>query len=53
MFIAREKELRTLEETYNKSGFQMTVIYGRRRIGKSTLISEFIKDKEASYYMRV
>ncbi len=51
MFIAREEELRILEETYNKSGFQMTVIYGRRRIGKSTLISEFIKDKESSYYM--
>ena len=40
-----------LEETYNQPGFQMTVIYGRRRIGKSTLITEFIKDKRASYYI--
>ncbi|MBQ6887438.1 MAG: ATP-binding protein [Lachnospiraceae bacterium] len=36
---------------YNTSGFNMAVIYGRRRIGKSTLIAEFIKDKKAIYYM--
>ena len=29
----------------------MAVITGRRRIGKSTLITEFIKDKKAIYYM--
>lgn len=51
MFYARINELKTLEETYNKPGFQMTIIYGRRRVGKSTLIKEFIKDKRASYYM--
>ena len=51
MFIGRENELRVLEATYKKSGFQMTVIYGRRRVGKSCLISEFIKDKRASYYI--
>ena len=43
--------MNVLEETYNQPGFQMTVIYGRRRIGKSTLITEFIKDKRASYYI--
>lgn len=51
MFIGRESELRVLETTYKKPGFQMTVIYGRRRIGKSCLISEFIKGKRASYYV--
>ena len=53
MFVGREKELKVLEETYNKPGFQMTVIYGRRRIGKSRLITEFIKGKKASYYIAV
>ncbi|WP_022762931.1 ATP-binding protein [Butyrivibrio sp. AD3002] len=51
MFIGREQELKILNETYDKPGFQMTVIYGRRRIGKSRLITEFIKDKKASYYV--
>lgn len=51
MFIGRQVELDVLNDTYNKPGFQMTVIYGRRRIGKSRLITEFIKDKRASYYV--
>ena len=51
MFIGREHEMSVLEETYHQPGFHMTVIYGRRRIGKSTLITEFIKDKRASYYI--
>lgn len=49
-FIGRKAELRELEERYHSPGFQMTVIYGRRRIGKSTLIKEFIKNKRAVYY---
>ena len=51
MFVGRKKELSVLEDTYKKPGFQMTVIYGRRRIGKSRLITEFIKGKKASYYV--
>lgn len=50
MFIGREQELQSLKEFYNKDGIGMTVIYGRRRIGKSTLITEFIKDKKAIFY---
>ena len=50
MFIGRKKELASLEELYKKQGFAMTVIYGRRRIGKSTLIKEFIRDKRAVFY---
>ncbi|MCD8231599.1 MAG: ATP-binding protein [Clostridiales bacterium] len=50
MFIGRERELTSLSELYHKEGFGMSVIYGRRRIGKSTLISEFIKGKKAIFY---
>lgn len=49
-FIGRKSELQTLENMYFTSGFQMCVVYGRRRVGKSTLIKEFIKDKKAVYY---
>ena len=51
MFVGRKKELGVLEDTYKKPGFQMTIIYGRRRIGKTRLIAEFIKGKKASYYV--
>lgn len=50
MFFGRERELQALESVYQKAGFGMTVIYGRRRIGKSTLIREFIKDKKSIFY---
>ena len=43
MFIGREKELESLKEFYEKDGIGMTVIYGRRRIGKSTLIANLSK----------
>ena len=50
MFIGRERELASLKEFYDKDGIGMTVIYGRRRIGKSTLITEFVKDKKNIFY---
>ncbi|WP_408072373.1 ATP-binding protein [Butyrivibrio sp. JL13D10] len=50
MFIGRERELKSLNEIYSKVGFGMTIIYGRRRVGKSYLITEFIKDKKAIFY---
>ena len=50
MFIGRERELKALNDVYDKKGFGMTVIYGRRRVGKSTLIKEFIKGKKVIFY---
>ena len=50
MFIGRKKELQKLNELYNEEGFQFPVVYGRRRIGKTALINEFIKDKEAVFF---
>ncbi len=50
MFVGRKRELESLESVYEKNGFGMTVVYGRRRVGKSTLIAEFIKDKKAVFY---
>ena len=49
MFIGRERELASLKEFYDKDVIGMTVIYGRRRIGKSTLITKFVKDKKTIF----
>lgn len=51
MFIGRKKELQALQELYEQKGCTMMVIYGRRRIGKSTLITEFIRDKKSIFYV--
>ena len=40
MFFGQEKEMETLNKLYNKDGFQFVVMYGRRRVGKTTLISD-------------
>ena len=50
MFVGRERELSKLTNAYNSNKFEMAVIYGRRRVGKTKLITEFIKDKEAIYF---
>ena len=42
-FIGRQSELQTLEQEYRREG-GFVVIYGRRRVGKTRLIKEFIKD---------
>ena len=46
-FVDRERELKTLNELYEKKGFTLVLVTGRRRIGKSRLVREFLKDKEA------
>lgn len=50
MFIGRKKELETLDRLYHTNQFQFVVIYGRRRVGKTTLINEFIKGKRNIFY---
>ena len=49
MFIGREHELNKLQQLYQEDKFQMVVLYGRRRIGKTTLISKFIEDGDLFY----
>jgi AAA+ ATPase superfamily predicted ATPase len=43
-FYAREEELKELNGLYKKSGFKFVVVYGRRRVGKSTVIQKFIDE---------
>lgn len=53
MFIGREYELTELERLYQSGKFEMPVVYGRRRVGKSTLLREFIKGKKAVYFTAI
>jgi AAA+ ATPase superfamily predicted ATPase len=50
MFVSREKELEALRKLYRKDKFQMVVMCGRRRVGKTTLITESIKGKPAIFF---
>ncbi len=53
MFIGRERELDALEKLYTSDKFEFVAIYGRRRVGKTALINQFIKNKKAIYFMGV
>lgn len=50
-FVDREDELRVLEAEYAREGASLVILYGRRRVGKTTLISEFIRDKHALFFL--
>lgn len=49
-FVGRQEELLALEREYNRES-SFVVVYGRRRVGKTTLIKRFIENKNALYYL--
>jgi len=49
-FVNREEELRLLNELWLRGTPEFVVVYGRRRIGKTRLIMEFLKDKPHVYF---
>ena len=50
-FVNRNDELSFLEEEYHREGSSLIVLYGRRRVGKTALTAEFIKNKDAVYFL--
>lgn len=49
-FVGRRKELDTLERCFALSGNRCCAIYGRRRIGKTALVSRFVEDKRHFWF---
>ena len=50
-FVDRIEDLTTLEEQFAEPEATFVVIYGRRRVGKTALITEFLKDKRGLYFL--
>lgn len=50
-FVDRASEMQALEDEYKREGASLVILYGRRRVGKTTLISEFIKNKKALFFL--
>ena len=49
--IDREEERLLLEHEWQSAGGRLIILYGRRRIGKTRLIDEFIRDKPGILYI--
>lgn len=51
MFEGREAPLRFLNSQYISEGSQIVVFYGRKGLGKTTLLRRFAQDKPYYYYL--
>jgi len=51
MFIGREKEIRYLNNIYEKPNFEFGIVHGRRRVGKTTLLKESIQGRKSLYFL--
>lgn len=52
-FKNREKVLNELKEVLNSNKFELLIIYGRRRIGKTELILKATENRKRIYYLAV
>ena len=50
-FWDRKKELAFLEDQYRQPGSNLVVLYGRRRVGKTTTVARFSADKPSILYL--
>lgn len=50
-FIDRHDELSFLNKEYWRKGSSLVILYGRRRVGKTALLTEFMKDKPNIYFL--
>lgn len=50
MFVGRSEQLNMFDNIYKSDSFEFAILYGQRRIGKTTLLGEFIKKKKAIFF---
>ena len=51
MFINRHQELAALERMFQSEVAEFFVLYGRRRVGKTELLSQFCKSRRSIYFL--
>jgi AAA+ ATPase superfamily predicted ATPase len=53
LFVDRKKECEELRKVLDAKGFGFAVLYGRRRVGKTRLLVESLKERNHVYYLAV
>ena len=49
-FAGRDAEIKKLDGLYASKKFECVVLHGRRRVGKTALLCEFMKDKKVIFF---
>lgn len=49
-FVGRDEELGALNYHYSLDAFQMIVVYGRRRVGKTALLAKFCEERPTLWF---
>ncbi len=49
VFVGREHELASLEAQYDSNHFELAIVYGRRRVGKTYLLHHFLASHDGAY----
>jgi AAA+ ATPase superfamily predicted ATPase len=52
-FVDREKELDFLAERFGSDSFELILLYGRRRVGKTELVKKASEDRDSIYHLVV
>ena len=50
MMFGRKDELAYLNELYESNTFEFLIMYGRRRVGKTTILQEFAMNTNAIFF---
>jgi AAA+ ATPase superfamily predicted ATPase len=50
-FIDRERELSFLESKYREDHSQFIILWGKRRVGKTELVKQFVRNKPHIYFL--
>ncbi|MCK4400897.1 ATP-binding protein [bacterium] len=50
-FINRKRELGALNDWWGEKGSHLIILYGKRRVGKTELIKQFVMDKPSVYFL--
>ena len=50
-FIDRETELSSLSEKFDSGKFELVILYGRRRVGKTFMLEKLLSEKKGIYFL--
>jgi len=50
-FINRKSEIDSLEKKWEEKKSHLIIVYGKRRVGKTEIIKQFIKNKPSVYFL--